>query len=87
KSWLNHQRQLVKVKERKEYQSWLCPPPLSLSISVSSPSAASAANSVANYPAVARERAQDKEYPLWKYVTKNKGPGQWLLGEEILFGH
>ncbi|KAH9321822.1 hypothetical protein KI387_016461, partial [Taxus chinensis] len=51
----------------QEYQCWCCSPP-SLSICVSTPSAASGAagavDSAANDPAVARQQAQDKNYLL-----------------------
>jgi hypothetical protein len=37
--------------------------------------------------AVARQHAQEKKYPLWKYVMRQQGPGAKLVGEGMFFGH
>ena len=45
----------------------------------SAPSAASGAHTPYN-PVLARQQAQEKKYPLWKYVTRKDGPGAKLGG-------
>jgi hypothetical protein len=61
----------------------LPPPPSSSSLSASVPSAASgasAASNAENNSVVARQHAQEKKYPLWKYVTRKQGPGAKFVG-------
>ena len=45
----------------------------------SAPSAASGAHAPLN-PVLARQQAQEKKYPLWRYVTRKEGPGEKLGG-------
>ena len=45
----------------------------------SAPSAASGAHAPLN-PVLARQQAQEKKYPLWRYVTRKEGPGAKLGG-------
>ena len=44
----------------------------------SAPSVASGAQAPYN-PVLARQQAQEKKYPLWKYVTRKEGPGKKLI--------
>ena len=47
----------------------------------SAPPAASGAYSMAPFnPVLARQQAQEKKYPLWKYVTRKDGPEAKLGG-------
>ena len=47
----------------------------------SAPLAASGAHSMAPFnPVLATQQAQEKKYPLWKYVTRKDGPGAKLGG-------
>lgn len=66
-------------------------PPSSSPLSASVPSvasrAASAASNAEKNSAVARQHAQEKKYPLWKYVMRQQGPGAKLVGEGMFFGH
>jgi hypothetical protein len=66
-------------------------PPSSSPLSASVPSvasrAASAASNAEKNSVVARQHAQEKKYPLWKYVMRQQGPGAKLVGEGMFFGH
>ena len=50
----------------------------------SAPSAASGAHAPLN-PVLARQQAQEKKYPLWRYVTRKEGPGAKLGGGGNVF--
>ena len=65
------------------------PPNPSLSISnvASAPSVGSGAVGGHDNPVLLRQQAQEKKYPLWKYVTRKSGPGAKLGGEGMWFGH
>ena len=59
------------------------PPSFTMSARGSTPSASSevVGASIPSYnPVVEKQQAQEKEYPLWKYVTRNQGPQLKLVG-------
>ncbi|KAH9295971.1 hypothetical protein KI387_039559 [Taxus chinensis] len=80
-SCLESERAVKGQRKGKNFRVGGVPPSPSLSISISSPSAASAADSAANDPAVARQQSQDKKYLLWKCVTKKGGSRAKVVGE------
>ena len=55
-------------------------PSLSLSNVASAPSVGSGAVGGHDNPVLLRQQAQEKKYPLWKYVTRKSGPEAKLGG-------
>jgi hypothetical protein len=69
-------------KKREGFSYYCCPPSFIFNKVTSVPSAGSGAATTIpkakKHVVLARQQAQESNYPLWKYVTRHQGPGSKL---------